>query len=597
MAKKDTAMALMRRGLPEKTAQKIANYFTIPSLKKASLEEICSKGISEKEAIAALNVLGIKAKKEKKKSEREKIIKEFAKIKGIGPSKAEALYKAGFRSLTELQLQPMEAIARAKGVGKKYAQIIKDYLTPSKEDVIEEFEKIKGIGKKKAQLLWDKGYRSLLDLKVASEKDLARIVGSNASAIKESVGHLEVRDVLAKVEKIPPPKIEEPKENALLRKKIEEILAERKEYLPRAIVDELIKNLVDQKIEKKKLEKIIDKAIQEYNKNLMDPQEACGIVAAQSIGEPGTQMTMRTFHYAGVAEINVTLGLPRLIEIVDARKEPSTPMMTVYLEGAYKVNKEMAKKMANKIEITRLINIAEIETDLENMRILVKPHLKAMERKDIEMEDVVKSIKTLRKVKVNEVKDGIEVKPSEETYKELQRITEEIKKVKIKGIEGIKRAIIRKEKDEYVIYTEGSNFEEILAMEGIDKTRTTTNDIQAIYNVLGIEAARNAIIDEAYGTLQEQGLNVDIRHIMLVADTMTSDGTVRPIGRQGISGEKSSVIARAAFEITVNHLLRAGRRGEIDELRGVAENVIVGQPIKLGTGSIELSIDVGKIRK
>jgi len=279
-------------------------------------------------------------------------------------------------------------------------------------------------------------------------------------------------------------------------------------------------------------------------------------------------MTMRTFHYAGVAEINVTLGLPRLIEIVDARKEPSTPMMTVYLEGAYKVNKEMAKKMANKIEITRLINIAEIETDLENMRILVKPHLKAMERKDIEMEDVVKSIKTLRKVKVNEV-----------------------------GIEGIKRAIIRKEKDEYVIYTEGSNFEEILAMEGIDKTRTTTNDIQAIYNVLGIEAARNAIIDEAYGTLQEQGLNVDIRHIMLVADTMTSDGTVRPIGRQGISGEKSSVIARAAFEITVNHLLRAGRRGEIDELRGVAENVIVGQPIKLGTGSIELSIDVGKIRK
>jgi len=259
MAKKDTAMALMRRGLPEKTAQKIANYFTISSLKKASLEEICNKGISEKEAIAALNALGIKAKKEKKKSDREKIIKEFAKIKGIGPSKAEALYKAGFRSLTELQLQPMESIARAKGVGKKYAQIIKDYLTPSKEDVIEEFETIKGIGKKKAQLLWDKGYRSLLDLRVASEKDLARIVGSNASAIKESVGHLEVRDVLAKVEKIPPPKIEEPEENALLRKRIKGILEERKEYLPRAIIDELIKNLVDQKIEKKKLEKIIDK--------------------------------------------------------------------------------------------------------------------------------------------------------------------------------------------------------------------------------------------------------------------------------------------------------------------------------------------------
>ncbi|KAA0003910.1 MAG: DNA-directed RNA polymerase subunit A'' [Thermoplasmata archaeon] len=597
MAKKDTAMALVKRGISQKTAQKLSQYFTLSSLKKASLEEICRKGISEKEAITVLNALGIKAKKEKKKNEKDKIIKEFAKIKGIGPSKAEALYNAGFRSLTELQLQPMESIARAKGVGKKYAQIIKDYLTPSKEDVIKEFGKIKGIGKKKAEILWEKGYHSLLDLKVASEKELTKVVGSGASAIKEAVGHLEVRDVLAKVEAVPPPKIEEPKEYALLRKKVEDILAKKGEYLPRAIIDALIKHLVGKKIEKKKIEKIIDKAINEYNKNLMDPQEACGIVAAQSIGEPGTQMTMRTFHYAGVAEINVTLGLPRLIEIVDARKEPSTPMMTVYLEGAYKVNKEMAKKMANKIEITRLINIAEIETDLENMRIMVKPHLKAMERKDIEMADVVKSIKTLRKVKVRELENEVEVKPAEETYKELQRITEEIKKVKIKGIEGIKRAIIRKEKDEYVIYTEGSNFEEILAMEGIDKTRTTTNDIQAIYNVLGIEAARNAIIDEAYSTLQEQGLNVDIRHIMLVADTMTSDGTVRPIGRQGISGEKSSVIARAAFEITVNHLLRAGRRGEIDELRGVAENVIVGQPIKLGTGSIELSVDVGKIRK
>lgn len=597
MAKKDTAMAMVRRGISDKTAQKLAQYFTLPSLKKATIEEICSRGISEKEAVETLNALGIKVKKERKKSEKEKVIKEFAKIKGIGPSKAEALYKAGFKSLTELQLQPMEAIARAKGVGRKYAQIIKDYLTPSKDEVIGKLEEIKGIGKKKAELLWGKGYHSLLDLKIASEKELATIVGPSASKVKEAVGHMEAREILAKVEAVPPPKIEEPKKYALFRKKLEGTLTKKGEYLPRNVIDTLVEQLVEEKIEKKKLDEIIENVANEYTTNLMDPQEACGIVAAQSIGEPGTQMTMRTFHYAGVAEINVTLGLPRLIEIVDARKEPSTPMMTVYLEGGYKINKEMAKKMANKIEITRLINVAEIETDLENMRILVKPHLKPMERKDITMADVVKSIKTLRKVKVHESEEDIEVKPSKETYGELQRITEEIKKVKIKGIEGIKRAIIRKEKDEYVIYTEGSNFEEILAIEGTDKTRTTTNDVQAIYNVLGVEAARNAIIKEAYGTLQEQGLNVDIRHIMLVADTMTSDGTVRPIGRQGISGEKSSVIARAAFEITVNHLLRAGRRGEVDELRGVAENVIVGQPIKLGTGSIELSVDVGKIRK
>jgi len=331
----------------------------------------------------------------------------------------------------------------------------------------------------------------------------------------------------------------------------------------------------------------------------MDPYEACGMVAAQSIGEPGTQMTMRTFHYAGVAEINVTLGLPRLIEIVDARKDPSTPMMTVYLEGVYRINKEKAKEIANKIEVTRLINIAEVETDISNMKVVVKPNVKSMQRKDITMDDLLEALKKVSKVQIKERKNEIEITPQEgnENYRELRRISEEVKNIKIKGIDGIKRAIIRKEGDEYVIYTEGSNFEKVLEIEGVDKTRTITNDIHAIYHVLGIEAARNAIINEAYSTLQEQGLNVDIRHIMLVADLMTATGVIRPIGRQGVSGEKGSVIARAAFEITVDHLLGAARRGEVDELKGVAENVIVGQPIKLGTGSVELAIDVKKLSK
>ena len=202
-------------------------------------------------------------------------------------------------------------------------------------------------------------------------------------------------------------------------------------------------------------------------------------------------------------------------------------------------------------------------------------------------------------MQIKERKNEIEITPQEgnENYRELRRISEEVKNIKIKGIDGIKRAIIRKEGDEYVIYTEGSNFEKVLEIEGVDKTRTITNDIHAIYHVLGIEAARNAIINEAYSTLQEQGLNVDIRHIMLVADLMTATGVIRPIGRQGVSGEKGSVIARAAFEITVDHLLGAARRGEVDELKGVAENVIVGQPIKLGTGSVELAIDVKKLSK
>ncbi|MCD6331292.1 MAG: DNA-directed RNA polymerase subunit A'' [Thermoplasmata archaeon] len=451
----------------------------------------------------------------------------------------------------------------------------------------------RGISKKLAEKLAKES--TLSDLKKISYEELEKKIGKDAKKVFEKLGRkIEKKEKKEKVEK---KKVEEkPEAEDKIKAKVLEIIKKKNEYLPESVVNDIV-NKVKEKGLEKYLEKIVEKAIEQYNQHLMEPFEACGMVAAQSIGEPGTQMTMRTFHYAGVAEINVTLGLPRLIEIVDARKDPSTPMMTVYLEGAYRINKEKAKEIANKIEVTRLINIAEIETDIGNMKIVVRPNEKAMKRKEISMEDIINALKKLGKVEIKEGKNEIEILPKEENYRELRRVSEEVKNVKIKGIDGIKRAIIRKEGGEYVIYTEGSNFEKVLELEGVDKTRTITNDIHAIYEVLGIEAARNAIINEAYDTLQEQGLNVDIRHIMLVADLMTSDGTIRPIGRQGISGEKGSVIARAAFEITVDHLLRAARRGEVDELKGVAENVIVGQPIRLGTGSVELAIDVKKLSK
>ena len=128
-------------------------------------------------------------------------------------------------------------------------------------------------------------------------------------------------------------------------------------------------------------------------------------------------------------------------------------------------------------------------------------------------------------------------------------------------------------------------------MEGIDQVRTTTNNIHEIGEVLGIEAARQSIINEAQNTLSEQGLSVDVRHIMLVADIMTSEGVVKSIGRHGISGEKSSVLARAAFEETGKHLLHASIRGEVDDLTGIIENIIIGQPIPLGTGSVGVKMD------
>lgn len=371
-------------------------------------------------------------------------------------------------------------------------------------------------------------------------------------------------------------------------KKIDKTLQKKNGFLPYSVQEVLAQKIVEEGLEKK-VEDVVERALDQYNKNIVDPAEACGIVAAQSIGEPGTQMTMRTFHYAGVAEINVTLGLPRLIEIVDARSTPSTPVMTVYLEGAYRVNADLAQEVANQIEITRLQDIAGLDIDIENLMIYVTLDEKSMQRKNVTKDDVIEKIKKMRKISVEEDEERLKVTLDEPGYKNLMLTAESLKKLKIKGIDGIERVIIRKEPNEgYVIYTEGSNFEEVLNIEGVDANRTKTNDIQSIAKVLGIEAARNMIISEAHDTLSEQGLHVDIRHIMLVADIMTVDGTVRAIGRHGISGEKSSVLSRAAFEITVNHLLRASKRGEVDKLQGVAENIIVGQPVSIGTGAIKL---------
>ncbi|RPJ52659.1 MAG: DNA-directed RNA polymerase subunit A'', partial [Methanobacteriota archaeon] len=175
-----------------------------------------------------------------------------------------------------------------------------------------------------------------------------------------------------------------------------------------------------------------------------------------------------------------------------------------------------------------------------------------------------------------------------ESYQNLFQLAEHVRNVIVQGIDDIERVVVRKEGEEYILYTEGSNLKDVFEVDGVDTTRTKTNNISEISEVLGIEAARNAIIFEALSTLGEQGILVDVRHIMLVADMMCMDGEVKQIGRHGIAGEKESVLSRAAFEVTVNHLLDAAVANEVDELNGVTENIIVGQPIQLGTGDVKL---------
>lgn len=371
------------------------------------------------------------------------------------------------------------------------------------------------------------------------------------------------------------------------QKNIDELIFDLK--LPQNVIDNLNRELKERKVTKKQMEEIVKRLHSGYDNARIEAGEAAGVVSAQSIGEPGTQMTMRTFHYAGVAEINVTLGLPRLIEIVDARKNPSTPMMTIFLEKNYSHDRDKARELAWKIEATYINVLGSISTDITEMKVLIELNKKALVQRNMTSKEIADRIEEELGVSCEIKGDTLVLEPGKPSYRELLQLVKSLNSVILKGIKGIKRVVIRKEDTgEYVLYTEGSVLKEVLAIEGVDATRTRTNNVNEIFEVMGIEAARQALINEATDTLKEQGLNVDVRHIMLVSDIMTVDGDVKPIGRHGISGEKASVLARAAFEVTVNHLLDSGMRGDVDELRGVTENVIVGQPIRLGTGNVKL---------
>ena len=319
-----------------------------------------------------------------------------------------------------------------------------------------------------------------------------------------------------------------------------------------------------------------------------------------------THNTMNTFHYAGVAEIDVTQGLPRLIELVDARKEPDTPMMTVHLADEYATNREKAHEVVWNIEATKILQLGDVSTNVADMVVQVALNEETlMERWPtvddplVVAEEIAETIEGELGVETTQRDLVVQFGPEEPSYRDLLQLVEELREIVFKGIEEVSRVVIRKEEtadgDEFVLYTEGSAFGDALEIEGVDASRTTCNNIHEIYRNLGVEAARESLIDETMNTLEEQGLDdVNIRHLMLVADIMTNEGTIESIGRHGISGSKDSVLARAAFEVTVSHLLDAAIHGEVDDLNGVTENVIVGKPIKLGTGDVDLRMASGE---
>lgn len=381
---------------------------------------------------------------------------------------------------------------------------------------------------------------------------------------------------------------------------------EKKRVLPSSLIEELQQQLLGREITVKQLNRILKEVEANYEKSLVDPGEAVGAVAAQSIGEPGTQMTLKTFHFAGVAEFNVTLGLPRIIEIVDARRNPSTPTMFVHLDEQYRKTEKRAREVAQRIEQSSVERVAQsVEIDLAEGGIVIELDPSLLENKGVTTEQVLEKLQNSRPrlgdvtAEGNHIRVTPELREGEEAthMAKLHKIYEKVRKALIKGYSGVKRVIIKKEGGEHILYTEGTNLKGVLRTEGVDTTRTVSNHIHEIADTLGIEAARTVIIAEAKSVLDEQGLDVDIRHIMLVADLMTATGEIRQIGRHGISGQQSSVLARAAFEVTVKHLIQASIIGEEDHLQGITENVIIGQLIPIGTGSIDLAMIPTKHRK
>jgi DNA-directed RNA polymerase subunit A" len=366
--------------------------------------------------------------------------------------------------------------------------------------------------------------------------------------------------------------------------------------VPKLLRDQFEKAVKDKKLSERKREDLWKIVMEQYQNSQYETGEAIGIVSAQSISEPATQMTMRTYHFAGSAGIQVTLGLPRVMEVLDARREPQTPMMTIYLDSDHNTV-EGAKKIANQIKETKLGDIVLEETiDLLEMQLKLKLDEDKMHKLGIDKDRIKDVFEGTKTVKVAVRGSILAIQPSGEEYtvKDLQKIRHKVLKVHLKGIKGISQALVKQEKTEWVIYTLGSSLSEVLNIRGIDKKRTVTNDIHEVESVLGIEAARNVIIKEIKKVLDDQGLDVNIRHIMLVSDIMTLSGTIRAIGRYGIAGHKNSVLARAAFEETVKHLTKASVKGEKDKLNGVIENIMVGQVAPAGTGTVHLTAKFGK---
>lgn len=422
---------------------------------------------------------------------------------------------------------------------------------------------------------------------------------------------------------------------------------------------------VAHKLNKLGFEHVLGELENRWARSAISPGEMVGVLAAQSIGEPATQMTLNTFHFAGVSSKNVTLGVPRLKEILNVASNIKTPSMTVIAEtpeGTYGTQ-QLVKDLRNKVEHTNLRSItamSEVHFDPDVMSTNIDEDFDMVESyflipdqgaqddlgrqsrwilritldrqsvldKSLRVEDVAAAIKDNYKKDValvfsdnnaedmvirircmvdedNKDEDGNAIMEDDVMLKRLEEHL--LEKCTIRGITGVDKAFMNQRlrldvrpdgelttKDvpkEWILDTEGTNLREVLTIEGVNVTQTTTNDLWQIVDVFGIEAARSALMKELTDVLAFDGSYVNHRHLALLVDVMTYRGSIAAVTRHGINRADTGALMRCSFEETVEILLEAAAVGELDDCRGISENVMLGQMAPMGTGHFEVLLD------
>lgn len=419
-----------------------------------------------------------------------------------------------------------------------------------------------------------------------------------------------------------------------------------------------------------------------FHQAKVNPGEMAGVLAAQSIGEPATQMTLNTFHYAGVSAKNVTLGVPRLKEIINVAKTVKTPGLTIYLQESVSGDSDVAKLVHSTLEYTVLGDIVKLteiyyDADIKNTVVakdseFVKEYYELSDETDEDLrrlspwvlrielnqtvffdkkmkmneivreiqneygndlnvlvtddnaDDLVVRIRVVNDVPVNAGQGGgvdedgnpipflaeEEVEPGQEDDVFLKRLEKSmLTSLKLRGVEDVKKVFMRGgakrsvwddetgfgTKDEWVLETDGTNLMAVLGVDYVDATRTISNDIVEVFQVLGIEGVRGAILSELRNVISFDGSYVNYRHLACLVDVMTMHGHLMAIDRHGINRVDSGPLLRCSFEETVDMLMDAAVYAEEEVLKGVTENIMMGQLARVGTGDMDLLLDEQKV--